>query len=267
MAYRYETHLHSMEGSACGRVSARDYVKAYQDAGFAGIFITDHFYNGNCRPDRDLPWEDFVNQFCSGYEAAKEEGDKLGFQVFFGLEERFHTAGEPNMDEWLIYGLDKAYLLAHPEMRTWSRAEYLRHVHEAGGCCVQAHPFRDRKYVDAFHITLGVDAIEGYNSNNTLEADVMAHLYAQRHGMLMVAGSDVHFVGHVPPERLGGVAFDKPLESANDYVQAILQRKPFTVCMPEGYPDMTTPVPPFVKPVYVYDRQGKLTDWPSSMLL
>ena len=266
MAYLYEMHLHSMEGSACGKVSAREYVKAYKDAGYAGIFITDHFYNGNCRPDRDLPWEEWVNQFCSGYEAAKEEGDKQGLQVFFALEERFSRDDNNNMDEWLIYGLDKKYLLAHPEMRNWTRAEYLKNVHEAGGCCVQAHPFRDRKYIDSFHITLGVDAIEGYNSCNLLEANVMANLYAQKHDMLMIGGSDVHFVDHVPHEKLSGLSFEKPLESALDLAQAIRERRDFTVRKPEGYPDMSTPVPPFVKPVYIYDEQGNPTDLPSDIL-
>lgn len=266
MAYLYETHLHSMEGSACGKVSAREYVKAYMDAGYAGIFITDHFYNGNCRPDHELPWEEWVNRFCSGYEVAKEEGDKLGFPVFFGIEERFSRDDNGNMDEWLIYGLDKAYLLAHPEMRFWSRADFIKHVHEAGGVCIQAHPFRDRKYIDSFHITLGVDAIEGYNSNNTPEANVMAHLYAQKHDMLMVSGSDVHFIDHVPYEKLGGVMFDKPLESALDFARAIRERRPLTMRKPEGYPDMSTPLPPFEKPVYIYDKQGHLTDEPADIL-
>ena len=234
MAYIYETHLHSMEGSACGKVSGRDYVKMYQDAGYDGIIITDHFYNGNCRPDRELPWEEWVNQYCRGYEAAKEEGDRLGMKVFFGLEERFDNQGLGYDDEWLVYGLDKAYLLAHPEMRFWSRADYLKNVHAAGGCCVQAHPFRDRGYIGAFRLTLGVDAIEGYNSNNTLEADVMAQLYAQKHHMLMVSGSDVHHLEHVPNERKGGVIFEQPLSSIGDYVEAILC--PFLALRPVFHP-------------------------------
>ena len=267
MAYLYETHLHSMEGSACGRVSGRDYVKFYQDEGYDGIFITDHFYNGNCRPDRELPWEEWVHQYCRGYEIAKEEGDRLGMKVFFGLEERFDNHGQGYDDEWLIYGLDKAYLLAHPDMRTWSRADYLKNVHEAGGCCVQAHPFRNRDYIGAFRLTLGVDAVEGYNANNKPEADVTAQLYAKKNHLVMVAGGDVHFCGHVPPERKAGVRFEQPLESAQDYVEAILQRKPFTLQKPEGYPDLSMPIPPFEKPVIIYDRQGNLTDWDISAVL
>ena len=265
MAFVYETHLHTMEGSACGKVSGRDYVKFYQDAGYDGIFITDHFYWGNCRPDRELPWEEWVSQYCRGYEAAKEESDKLGFKVFFGIEERFKN-DDGYDDEWLIYGLSKEYLLAHPDMRQWTRADYLKNVHAAGGCCVQAHPFRNRDYVHNIRVTLGVDAIEGYNANNKIEADVQAHLYAKKHDLVMVAGGDVHFCGHVPPERMAGVVFEKPLESAKDYVDAILQRKPFTLQKPAGYPDMTTPLPEFDKPVIIYDKMGNRTDWTSDIL-
>lgn len=266
MAFLYETHLHTMEGSACGKVSGREYVQFYKDAGYDGIIITDHFYGGNCRPDRDLPWCEWVNQFCSGYEAAREEGDKIGLKVFFGIEERFNTNGEFNADEWLIYGLDKEYLLAHPDMRIWTRADYLKNVHAAGGCCVQAHPFRDRNYVDAFHLSLGVDAIEGYNANNKIEADILAQLYAKKQNLVMVAGGDVHFCGHVPPEKMAGVEFEKPLESIYDYVAAIRERKPIKLHKPEGYPDMDTPLPPFEKPVYIYDRDGHKTDLPTSIL-
>lgn len=266
MAFLYETHLHSMEGSACGKVSGREYVQFYKDAGYDGIIITDHFYNGNCRPDRELPWEEWVNQYCQGYEAAKEEGDRIGFKVFFGLEERFDNQGDGYDDEWLIYGLDKEYLLAHPEMRTWTRADYLKNVHQAGGCCVQAHPFRNRDYVKNIRVTLGVDAIEGYNANNKIEADVQAHLYAKKHNLVMVAGGDVHFCGHVPPERMAGVELEQPMESIYDYVAAIRERKPIGLHKPEGYPDMNAPLPPFGKPVVIYDREGKQTDLPESAL-
>ena len=60
--------------------------------------------------------------------------------------------------------------------------------------------------------------------------------------------------------------FEKPLESALDLAQAIRERRDFTVRKPEGYPDMSTPVPPFVKPVYIYDEQGNPTDLPSDIL-
>ena len=45
--YKYETHLHTSETSACAVSSAGDMVRAYADAGYTGIVVTDHFFNGN----------------------------------------------------------------------------------------------------------------------------------------------------------------------------------------------------------------------------
>ena len=41
--FKYETHLHTLEGSACGRSSGSDYIKPLFEAGYSGIFVTDHF--------------------------------------------------------------------------------------------------------------------------------------------------------------------------------------------------------------------------------
>ena len=49
-------------------------ARAYQKAGYAGIVVTDHFFYGNTAADRSLPWKDWVEQFCKGYEHAKEHG-------------------------------------------------------------------------------------------------------------------------------------------------------------------------------------------------
>ena len=72
------------EGSACGRACASYIVRAYKNAGYTGIIITDHFFYGNTAVDRKLPWNEWVESFCKGYENAYEEGKKAGLQVFFG---------------------------------------------------------------------------------------------------------------------------------------------------------------------------------------
>ena len=60
--YIYETHLHTRGVSACGSTEPEDYIAVYKKAGYAGIFVTDHFFNGNSGIDRTLPWEEMVNQ-------------------------------------------------------------------------------------------------------------------------------------------------------------------------------------------------------------
>lgn len=251
MPFLYETHLHTSQGSACGVTPGREHVAHYKALGYAGIFITDHFFGGNCAPDRALPWETWVNQFCAGYEDAKIAGDKQGLQVFFGLEQRF--AG----DEWLIYGLDKAYLLAHPDMPGWSRADWLRRVRAAGGCCVQAHPFRDRAYIDAIHISLGVDGAEAANSGNLPAFDVLAARYAAKFHLFMTAGSDLHREGQFADDTLMGVAFDKPLVDERDYALAVRTHRPHALRVPQGRCEGAA-VPALGKPLVVYGRDGEM---------
>ena len=86
MKYMYETHLHTCQSSACGWTKGRDYVPYYQDMGYAGIIVTDHFFRGNTAVKKHLPWQERVNQFCIGYEDAREAGEKAGFSVFFVWE-------------------------------------------------------------------------------------------------------------------------------------------------------------------------------------
>ena len=73
--YRYETHLHTSQGSACGKCTGEEMAEAYKEAGYTGIFVTDHFFYGNTAVDRSLPWEEWVESYCKGFEQAKKTGD------------------------------------------------------------------------------------------------------------------------------------------------------------------------------------------------
>lgn len=253
--YLYETHLHTCQASICGNSFGHEYIRYYQDLGYTGAIITDHFVRGNCQVDTSLPWTEFVHRFCAGYEDAWEEGDKHGFQVFFGWEETFDG------DDYLVYGLDKAWLMEHPEAKTWTRRDQYEQVHRWGGCVVQAHPFRDRDYISTIHLSPRLcDAFEVFNAGNTPEQDQQAYHFARRHNLTMTAGSDIHAVSQVVPEHMMGVAFNKPWNSIHDYVAAIRNRTPFTLHAPPGrLPDGPPPQPGL--PVMLrdeYDRSVRL---------
>jgi len=62
MAYRYETHCHTSECSACGAMPAAELIKFYKRAGYSGLCITDHFTGNSALPE-DMPWADRVNFF------------------------------------------------------------------------------------------------------------------------------------------------------------------------------------------------------------
>ncbi len=236
--YLYETHFHTLQASACARSNGADYLERYQRLGYAGVMVTDHFWRGNCAIDRHLPWEAFVNAFCHGYELTREAGERLGMDVFFGWEESFEG------DADLVYGLDKQWLLAHPEVRGWTRREQLEQVHRYGGCVVQAHPFRDRDYIPAIHLGLKrADAIEVYNAANLPEFDAQARAYAKHHGLGLTAGSDIHGAQQYEDEHLGGVIFEQRLQSVGDYVEAIRTGAPRRLRVPAGRFDHPVKMP------------------------
>jgi len=222
VAYLYETHLHTAEVSKCAASGGADYIAGYKEKGYSGIIVTDHFYNANCALSRKLPWKEWVNQFCWGYENAKREGDRLGLDVFFGWEETFDGC-----DDYLIYGLDKNWLLAHPEVRNWTRGEQYRAVRDAGGCVVQAHPFRQRFYISKVVLSTGcVDGIEAANGGHDDPSfDALANRYALKLGKPVTAGTDIHDIMDIQYGKLFGVYSNKKLNSIEDYVSMILNNE------------------------------------------
>ncbi|MDR2535515.1 MAG: PHP domain-containing protein [Treponema sp.] len=219
MNYLYETHLHTSQASICAVSPGRDYIRRYKDLGYAGIIITDHFYNGNTAIDRSLPWNRWVDRFCRGYEEARNEGAKQGLDVFFGWEETFDD------DDYLVYGLDKEWLLEHPEAACWTRREQYETAVQYGGCVVQAHPFRQHAYIRGIHLSTGcVHGVEAANGGNHSQSyDALAMRYAKRLGLPVTAGSDIHSAADVQPGGVFGVYLDTKMTSIQDYVQAIRQ--------------------------------------------
>lgn len=211
--YLYETHLHTAEASACAILTGEQQARLYKEAGYAGIIVTDHFFNGNTAVPRDLPWEERVDLFCRGYENAKKEGDKIGLSVFFGWEANYKGT------EFLIYGLDHEWMRNHPDMPNWSVEEQYRRIHEAGGYVVHAHPFRVRPYIKEIRLfPESVDAVEIYNvGNRSTESDRMAADYAKKHNLPGTAGTDAH---GFEPER-SGLAFYEPLKDIRDFIENI----------------------------------------------
>ena len=186
--YKYETHLHTSEASACATYSGAEQVRSYKEAGYEGIFVTDHFFNGNTAIPRNLSWEERINRFCKGYENAKQEGDRIGLSVFLGWEVNYQCT------EFLIYGLDKDWLLHHPDILSWSLKEHYDKVKAAGGFVVHAHPFREREYIKEIRLFPELtDAVEVFNvGNQNEEFDRRALAYANKHKLPMTAGTDAH---------------------------------------------------------------------------
>jgi hypothetical protein len=198
------------------------------DLGYAGIIITDHFFNGNSRADRNLPWKKWVQEYCRGYELAKEEGLRRGFDVFFGWEESLDG------DDYLIYGLDKEWLLAHPEVAHWTPREQFDEVTRYGGCVVLAHPFRFVQNMNRISLYVYVSAVEAANSGNSQISDALAWAYAKKLKVSATAGSDIHYAADIRPDTVFGVYLDKKMETIADYVYAVLNNTIAKLKVPAG---------------------------------
>jgi len=96
-------------------------------------------------------------------------------------------------------------------------SEALRVIHRGGGKAYIAHPLSlqmtftklDSKLAEWKE--LGLDGIEAYHSNATLEECRRLEKLAERHGLLVSAGSDFHGF-HRPDRRLGRTAQNSEIE-------------------------------------------------------
>ena len=222
--FRYDTHLHTSEGSACGRSTGAEMARAYAEAGYTGIIVTDHFFYGNTAVDRSLPWSEWVELYCLGFEHAKAEGDRLGLQVFFGWESNYQAT------EFLVYGLDKQWLLAHPEIKDATIPEQLVLAHEGGGMISHAHPYRQAPYIKEIRLFPEyVDAVEGVNATHTSDTSAQKHpeyneqalAYAKQYNLPLTAGSDQHSATMV----WGGMVFPRKLKDIDDFIRAVKNRE------------------------------------------
>ena len=227
MSYLYETHLHTCEASRCGRVHGEDYIPYLMDKGYSGMIVTEHFFNGNSCVPEDLPWKDRVDIYASGYDRALEAARGKDFNVMFGVEFNFQK------DEYLLYGIDKEWLINNECIMEMTRHELLKSVHDAGGIMIRAHPFRERDYLSDIKLApTACDGIEVYNAANMPNMNALGYEYCVKLGLPMTAGSDIHYFHN---ESMGGMLFENRIGSVQDYAEAVMKRSGIPVSLsPDG---------------------------------
>lgn len=186
--YQFETHCHTAETSPCGILAAAEVVDGIKAAGYAGAFITDHFYSRFFdRPEMEtLSWREKVGRYLTGYRAAKRRGSQVGLKVFLGLE--VQPEGSPY--EFLVYGPDESFLMDAGPFYKQPIEKIYSLMHENGFLVFQAHPYRfglspeNPAYYDGIEI---VNAQIRNKSRNKLSLQ-----FAFEHDVMVIAGGDVH---------------------------------------------------------------------------
>lgn len=226
--YKYEPHMHTSEASACANSSGAEMAEKYKAEGYTGIIVTDHFFNGNTSIPRDLPWRDRIELFCRGYENAANRGKEIGLDVFFGFE-----YGD-GCSDFLVYGLDKDWLIKNDFIMDISFEQFLRHARSCGGMVIQAHPFRDRGYVThTIHAPQLVDGVEIVNSSQPDRCNERAKIYAGWYDLPVTGGSDAHNTTY--SWYGGGVISERKFTSALDYAKAVANRE--VRCIETHFPE------------------------------
>lgn len=212
--YKYETHLHTYPASRCAHAGVRESLEFYKSLGYDGVFITNHFLDGNINIDSEKSYEEKIEFYFSDYEAALEIGKELGIRVFSGVELSFGGT------DFLVYGLDKAWFLAHPEIMDMQKTDELAFMMESGALVIQAHPFREAAYIN--HIRLfprHVHGVEIENACRTEDENRIAAIYARHYGLLTFAGSDNH--RGASQKKLAGICFAEPVCSVTDFIEKV----------------------------------------------
>lgn len=206
--------MHTLPVSKCARQGVRQNLEFYASLGYDGIFITNHFLDGNINIDKSLPYEEQLEFYFSDYYEALRLSKEIGIKVFLGIEISYRGT------DFLIYGLDKEWFLAHPEIMDMKKSDELAFLIENGALVIQAHPYREDRHIN--HIRLFPRCVHGVEVINASRPDfenAMADAYANAYQLLKIAGSDNHAGNNA--KRLAGIETASPLLDEQDFISRV----------------------------------------------
>ena len=222
MPYRYETHCHTKEGSACSVAPAAELVEFYREIGYSGICVTDHF-SGNSTLSAETPWKERVEFYHNIYAKMRDAGEKIGIKVFFGIEYSF--APDVNRitritgNDFLIIDPSKEWLLENKDAFAGKLSDILSIIRKSGAFVSHAHPFLEADWIEYIRLLpRSVDAVEIHNANGSAFINGAAKAYAELYGIPGTAGSDLH---RTDQKLLSGLEMDAPCDCALDLMQAV----------------------------------------------
>ena len=129
-------------------------VDRYVRHGFSGLVVTDHLHPEYLsRIDTDHDWNKVIDHYLSGYRASKQRGRRGGLPS----AARRGTAISRNDNDYLVYGIDEAWLRSNPYVCCMSAREFFQKFHNQV-LIIHAHPYRDG------NTTVFEDAIRGGSS-------------------------------------------------------------------------------------------------------
>lgn len=216
MGYKTELHCHTSDISPCASNSAECLAKKHIDAGYSTVVLTNHATSGiRRRVSGDAPWEDFVRKYFDAAEKVRGYADGR-LNVLCGMEISFDREG-PN--DYLVFGADEAFCLAHPDMFEMDHRSFCALARENGLLFIQAHPMRfgivtvSPDFVDGYEVFNGHP---GQRSHNSL-AQMWAEHFTE-HELILTSGSDNHYTEAMPNS---GIVTDEPITTDAELIRVL----------------------------------------------
>ncbi len=198
-----DLHTHTFPSSDDSFMSPDELIEAAKKAGLDGVCLTEH----------DRFWDP---------DDVKALADKHSFLVIPGCEVNT-DAGHV-----LVFGLDSYLFGMH-------KPDFLRrHVDEAGGVMIAAHPYRRRYRRERAHLEaeygsmveqacadpiFGLcDALEGLNGRGTDGDNAFVADLGERLSLGMIGSSDAHRTKHIGT---AATKFDIQVNNVGDLIRAI----------------------------------------------
>ena len=183
--FKTELHCHSLDISQCARVSTTDIIERYTNGGYNTLVLSNHFTLDTMK-NKANGWEDFVEKFVGAYEKLKAEAQgKLN--ILLGAELRFNQ----NSNDYLLFGITKNFLLAHPEIFDLNPEKLYPILKENNILIIQAHPFRNGMTVIRPCFLDGVEVFNGHMGHDS--RNEIADAWADKFGLIKTSGTDFHY--------------------------------------------------------------------------
>jgi hypothetical protein len=121
--------------------------------------------------------------------------------------------------------VDLDFLLANPDIPTITIDELVERVHKADGIVIQAHPYRDRDYINMAVEPRAdiVDGLEIYNAGNAPGEDAQALELGQTKDYIFTSGGDIH---RCDDEKIGfsGVLLPYRVHTGKEFADALKKK-------------------------------------------
>lgn len=203
---KIEMHVHTSEGSPCAKADAESIVRAYSEAGYDAVVITNHFDSVLLKEFGSTDHER-IERYLLGYRKAKALEARYGIKVMLGVEIRL----EPNDEDFLIYGIDEEFLFHHPDLCFMDQQSVYELCHSYGAVFYQAHPFREPCMPRNPEFLDGVEFNQRPGSGNNNER--LSDWVKDYPGLKFISGSDCHDLDQVG---FGGVETNRPVKDVKE---------------------------------------------------